>query len=59
MHKLKTTWKMKLFILALLCGQYVAGNLDTEWWKHTSIYEMIVHSFKDSDGDGIGDFKGN
>ncbi|XP_065223832.1 maltase A2-like [Planococcus citri] len=34
------------------------AKLDTEWWTHTIIYEMIPHTFKDSDGDGIGDFKG-
>ncbi|XP_065224662.1 maltase 1-like [Planococcus citri] len=34
------------------------AKLDTEWWEHTIIYEIIPHTFKDSDGDGVGDFKG-
>lgn len=28
------------------------------WWNETVFYEIFVRSFKDSDGDGIGDFKG-
>lgn len=28
------------------------------WWNETVFYEIFVHSFKDSDGNGVGDFKG-
>jgi glycosidase len=28
------------------------------WWSDTVFYEIFVRSFKDSDGDGIGDFNG-
>lgn len=28
------------------------------WWNDTVFYEIFVRSFKDSDGDGIGDFNG-
>lgn len=28
------------------------------WWNDTVFYEIFVRSFKDSDGDGIGDFQG-
>jgi alpha-glucosidase len=29
-----------------------------DWYRHAVFYELYVRSFQDSDGDGIGDFKG-
>lgn len=29
-----------------------------EWWKETVFYEIYMPSFKDGNGDGLGDFKG-
>ncbi|MPZ61658.1 MAG: maltose alpha-D-glucosyltransferase [Propionibacteriales bacterium] len=31
---------------------------DPHWYKRAVFYEILVRSFKDSDGDGIGDFRG-
>src|SRR5215831_18367154 len=31
---------------------------DFHWYKHAVIYELHVRAFFDSNGDGIGDFKG-
>ncbi|HNX45613.1 MAG TPA: alpha-amylase family glycosyl hydrolase [Anaerolineaceae bacterium] len=28
------------------------------WWNDVTFYEIFVRSFKDSDGDGVGDFQG-
>src|SRR2546423_8800052 len=39
-----------------LVGQPLSG--DTLWYKDAVIYEVPVRAFSDSDGDGIGDFKG-
>jgi maltose alpha-D-glucosyltransferase/alpha-amylase len=29
-----------------------------DWFKTAVFYEVLVRSFKDSNGDGVGDFKG-
>ncbi|XP_025407324.1 maltase 2-like [Sipha flava] len=48
------------YILRLISGGIVAppikGELD--WWQNAVIYEIFPLSFKDSNGDGFGDFNG-
>lgn len=35
-----------------------AANLERKWWKEAVVYQIYPLSFKDSNGDGIGDLKG-
>lgn len=35
----------------------IKGELD--WWQNAVVYEIFPLSFKDSNGDGSGDFNGN
>lgn len=44
--------------LRLTYGEIIAPPSDIDWWQNAVIYEIFPLSFKDSNGDGFGDFKG-
>lgn len=57
---------MNKYLIVLLLLQLIACKQEqtkeqkpsSEWWKEAVVYQLYPRSFKDSNGDGIGDLKG-
>lgn len=48
-----------IFLLCVCsCERPKEKSNNKKWWKEAIIYQIYPRSFKDSDGDGIGDLKG-
>jgi oligo-1,6-glucosidase len=44
--------------LVLSVWNHLTGQQSTAWWQSTFVYQIYPRSFKDSNGDGVGDLKG-
>lgn len=53
-----TMLRLKLSLVLVLL-YVVCGLCEKAWWQKAVIYQIYPRSFKDSNGDGIGDLNGN
>jgi len=58
MELLRTTTLILFLSTIFSCKTKAPKNDEKIWWKETIFYEIYMPSYKDSNGDGYGDFKG-
>lgn len=58
MNKLGVCFLVLVAVGIVQCATKYSIKQDEDWWKTATFYQIYPKSFKDSDGDGIGDLQG-